>query len=309
MATFTFYQYETNNQGVISGSGTVSGTMVTITDDGILTVGESVTSSGTPSSATVSGLYTGPNGSLQAGDFYFQTGGPTNVFYSQSSTLAAGTDVNGTGGSPAPNYTTTVGATYNLTCFRPGTLIATERGEVAVEHLRIGDRLPTADGEIATVRWIGKQTISTVFMPRETSFPICISKGALGGGLPRRDLYVSPSHAMLVDGLLVHAAALVNGSTIYQVAEMPQRFEYLHIETDGHHAILAEGAAAETFVDNVPRTGFDNWREHAALYPDWQPIAEMALPRVGARRLLPAAIRDRLAAVAAELTPAATKVA
>jgi serralysin len=32
--------------------------------------------------------------------------------------------------------------------------------------------------------------------------------------------------------------------------------------------------AAETFIDNVDRLGFDNWAEHESLYPDGKTIEE-----------------------------------
>lgn len=183
-----------------------------------------------------------------------------------------------------------------LVCFLEGTRIETEHGEVAVEALRIGDRVRTNDGDLATVRWIGRQTITRFRAPAADVHPVRILAGALAEGVPRRDLFVSPDHAMLVQGLLVHASALVNGTSITQMAEMPPRYAYYHIETEGHRVILAEGAAAETFVDNVTRQRFDNYAEYAALYPDALPIAEMTAPRVTARRLLPKRIAAELMA-------------
>ncbi|NNJ68922.1 MAG: type I secretion protein, partial [Boseongicola sp.] len=40
-------------------------------------------------------------------------------------------------------------------CFTPGTLIATDRGPIAVEALRTGDRLVTRDNGLRRVHWIG----------------------------------------------------------------------------------------------------------------------------------------------------------
>jgi hypothetical protein len=41
-----------------------------------------------------------------------------------------------------------------VTCFCPGTHILTDRGEIAVETLAIGDTVITASGDPAPVRWI-----------------------------------------------------------------------------------------------------------------------------------------------------------
>jgi hypothetical protein len=57
---------------------------------------------------------------------------------------------------------------------------------------------------------------------------------------------------------------------------------------------------AETFVDDVSRNTFDNGAEHAALYGDVT-IPEMDLPRATAHRQVPAATRQRLAAIAAAM--------
>ncbi len=78
-----------------------------------------------------------------------------------------------------------------------------------------------------------------------------------------------------------------------------------HIELADHALVLAEGVAAETFVDNVTRMGFDNWAEHEALYGSEPSIAEMPYPRVQSRRQLPQAIREAIdaRACAAAATP------
>ena len=198
-------------------------------------------------------------------------------------------------------------AAAEAACFCAGTLIATPGGERAVETLAIGDTVTTADGDVRTVRWIGRQTIVTAFADAARSLPVRISAGALGEALPRRDLTLSPDHALAIDGVLVQAGALVDGLTVTRVADAGPRFTYFHIELEDHALILAEGVPAETFVDNVTRARFDNVAEFVALYGDTGPtIDELDVPRVKSARQLPRALRDRLATRAAALYPVAT---
>jgi hypothetical protein len=198
----------------------------------------------------------------------------------------------------------TVAATESelVYCFLEGTRIATPAGEVAVETLQTGDLVLTAEGAAVPVRWVGRQTVAARFADPLRTLPVRIAAGALGEGLPRRDLLVSPGHALGLDGVLAEAAALVNGTTISRVrkAELPERFTYYHVELADHALLLAEGAPAESFVDHASRRHFDNAAEHAALH-DGTPIAEMALPRACAARQVPPATRGRLAAIAAQL--------
>lgn len=200
-----------------------------------------------------------------------------------------------------PNYTPMNYDADNPPCFVPGTLIATPDGSRAVETLQIGDELLTADGRTVAVKWIGHRKLHYLFAAVADALPIRISAGALGNGLPLRDLFVSPDHAMEVMGCLVHASALVNGSSITQCKQWDGDVQYFHIETDSHELILAEGSAAETFIDNDARQRFDNHAEFAELYPDAQPMVEMELPRVLFRRQLPKAISRHLDAIAGEL--------
>lgn len=73
-------------------------------------------------------------------------------------------------------------------------------------------------------------------------------------------------------------------------------FVYYHVEVLNHSLIPAEGVPAETFVDNVDRLYFDNWKEHEALYPGGVTIPEMDLPRAKSHRQVPRKIRERLLA-------------
>jgi Ca2+-binding RTX toxin-like protein len=194
-------------------------------------------------------------------------------------------------------------------CFLQGTLIGTIRGGEVIEHLAIGDFVSTTTGGEQPIRWIGICTVSTRFADPLRVMPIRIRAGALAENIPERDLLVSPDHAMLVDGVLIQAAALVNGISIAQERSMPETFTYYHIELSEHSLVLAEGAPAETFVDNVDRMAFDNWAEHQALYGFDIPIMEMDLPRASSRRQVPAGISNRLMRRAAELFETMTEVA
>lgn len=183
----------------------------------------------------------------------------------------------------------------NVTCFFPGTMVRTPDGEIAVETLKCGDLVLTVDEWALPVSWLGRQTISTLFGDPMRVLPIRIKAGALAENVPSRDLLVSPDHALLVQGTLIQAGALVNGSSIVRERNVPRVFTYYHVEVDDHSLILAENTPAETFVDNVDRLGFDNWAEHEELYPDGKAINELPYPRAKSHRQVPISIRVMLA--------------
>jgi len=194
----------------------------------------------------------------------------------------------------------------DISCFYAGTLIATPHGPRAVETLAAGDAVMTADGRVEIIRWLGRQTVSKRFADPIRVLPICLAAGALGPGQPARDLWLSPDHAVFVDGILVHASALLCEGVVTRCADVPDVFIYYHIELSAHELILAEGLAVESFVDNADRAGFDNWREHeAAAVPEWQEMAELAYPRAKSARQVPRSVRALLAGRAALLDRAA----
>ena len=199
------------------------------------------------------------------------------------------------GGTATTGNTVTTSTEIFAVCFMPGTLIATPIGDVAVETLKPGDLVLTSTGEIKPINWIGRQTVSKPFADPLRVYPIRVRAGALGDNTPRRDLFVSPDHALLVDGVMANAGALVNGTSITREATIPETFVYYHVELDDHSLILAEGAPAETFVDNVDRMRFDNWGEFQALYPEGKTVEELPYPRAKSQRQVPVSVRVALA--------------
>ena len=151
-------------------------------------------------------------------------------------------------------------------CYCRGTLILTETGEVAVEALKIGDRVMTISGEAEPIKWIGRRSYQgRLIAGSRWALPVRIRDRALADGVPARDLFISPAHALYIDGVLVEAESLLDGATIAQ-AQSIERVEYFHIELAAHHVIFAEGAPAETYIDTDNRGIFDNASEYAARF-------------------------------------------
>ncbi|ASM72543.1 MULTISPECIES: Hint domain-containing protein [Roseobacteraceae] len=144
-----------------------------------------------------------------------------------------------------------------IPCFTPGTLIATPKGECRVEDMQVGDRVITRDNGIQEIRWVGQKSMAgAAFERAEHLKPVLIQKGALGGGLPERDMMVSPNHRVLVANdktalyfeereVLVAAKHLtgLEGVDIVDVSATT----YIHLMFDRHEVILSDGAWTESF--------------------------------------------------------------
>lgn len=168
---------------------------------------------------------------------------------------------NGSGGNGGS------GGTPN--CFLAGTHILTPIGEVAIEALAIGDLVDVLNGEAQAIRWIGRVEVRRE--PGQTwdrsAQAIRIAKDALAEGCPHRDLYVSRAHLIFLNGVLVPAEDLINGSTIGAVDPGVETAIYFHIELDRHDVLLADGAPCESLLASVEaRRNFDNFGEFLARY-------------------------------------------
>ena len=153
--------------------------------------------------------------------------------------------------------------TLNALCLARDTHVLTDRGEVLVQDLKVGDLVvtPHGAGECMPVRWIGRQHYTG---PRAVyGQPVLVRAGALGNGLPYRDLRVSGDHSLFLDGYLVPARLLVNEISI--IAETGHaEVEYFNLEFDCHTVLLAEGMETESYLDCGNRARFDNAGEPCA---------------------------------------------
>ncbi|KOX43013.1 hypothetical protein ADL19_28665 [Streptomyces purpurogeneiscleroticus] len=193
--------------------------------------------------------------------------------------------------------TTPTNPANNAPCYCTGTQILTDRGEVAVEALQIGDRVVTATGAARPIRWIGTRSFIGRFANTNPAvLPVCVKAGAIADGVPTRDLWVSPDHALYIDDVLIPAESLVNGASIVK-ADWVESITYWHVELDSHDVLLADGAPAESFVDDGGRAIFHNAASYRALYPNqptWPVAVIYCAPRVRDGYALEA-VRRRLA--------------
>ena len=198
---------------------------------------------------------------------------------------------------PDPMDFSTLSTGDFMTCFAKGTLIATPQGEIPVEDLVIGGEVLNSAGLATPIKWIGRQTVYPYFV-QEKARLIRMNAGSLGDGLPHSDLTVTADHAMLVDGVLCNASALLNGVSITQISkqDLGDSYTVYHIETETHEIILANGAETETYIDHAKRRVFDNYAEYAALYGEEVEMQELPLPRVTTQRALPVHIRHKIGA-------------
>ena len=209
------------------------------------------------------------NDTITFGTSIFAAGTYTNAYDATAHTL---TIPKSAGGSYVfNNFSTAAGAptTFQVTatsvtdvvCYARGTMIRTPDGELPVEKLRPGKQVITLiDGQTVprTVKWVGHRRIDLTRHPRpETVAPIRIERDAFADGMPHRDLLVSPDHAIFVDGMLICARQLVNGTTIRQERGWTA-VDYYHVELDQHAILLAEGLPAESYLDTGNRGFFAN---------------------------------------------------
>lgn len=125
-----------------------------------------------------------------------------------------------------------------------------------IEDLQSGDLVWTQDNGFQPIAWIGSQKLTGEDLRQNPNIrPIRIKKGALGLGLPSRDLVVSPQHRLLINSkianrvaksseILVAAKFLTEISGISTDIEI-EDVEYFHMMFDTHQLVVSEGALAE----------------------------------------------------------------
>jgi exo-beta-1,3-glucanase (GH17 family) len=155
-----------------------------------------------------------------------------------------------------------------LSCFLRGTDIATPDGERAVETLRPDDFVLTASGEACPIVWIGSRSIDTRGHRHPAKvWPVRVRAGAFAENCPHRDLYLSPDHAVFLEGVLVPVGCLIDGVGIQQ--QPMATVAYYHIELPQHDLLLANGLLTESYLDVADRSNFENSGTTIQLFPDF----------------------------------------
>jgi len=242
--------------------GTSIQTLGTINDSSLSTTAQTITFNVSSSPTLTSGT-----------QYWIELLGTGSSASWSYSTAATGTGVSGESSDPnagaGNGVSTTQDFLMNVTamCFAAGTRIMTARGEVAVEDLREGDlAVGLRRARLAPVHWIGRRRVDLRAHPKPAEInPVRVRADAFGPGQPHRDLILSPNHALYVDGHLIAVRYLLNGATIVQ--ENWDSVEYFHVELDAHDVVLANGLAAESFLDVGNRAAFANGGQPMMLHP------------------------------------------
>ncbi len=201
------------------------------------------------------------------------------VDYSDNVSFAGG-GIAFTGGAPDGSFFTNENT--GVACFTPGTLIKTARGEVDVADIVVGDVVLTRDNGYQRVRWAGQQALDSAALRATPALrAVRIARGALGRGLPERDMVVSPQHRVVMSGpaiellfgedeVLVAALHLVGRPGITREGA-EQGVTYVHFMFDRHELVLSDGAWTESFQPgDMTLAGLDDdqRQELFALFPD-----------------------------------------
>ncbi|GEM_PF-2292761 len=147
----------------------------------------------------------------------------------------------------------------HVPCFAKGTYIETPLGPCPIEELKQGDLIITADNGEQPIRWIGGRSLDAQELEQNPNLrPVRIQQGALGNGLPAKDLLVSPQHRMLVASPIVEkmfgvkevliAAKKLVGLEGISIANDVSMVEYFHFLCDKHEIVIANDAPTESLL-------------------------------------------------------------
>lgn len=196
------------------------------------------------------------------------------------------------GAAPASSAALT-GDTTGVICFAQGTNITTDRGDTPIEDLSVGDMVLTQDKRLLPIKWISSVLVDAETLAHNPKLrPIRICAGALGNGLPRRDLFVSPQHRMLVRSriaerifdqteVLVAAKNLTQSAGI-DVADEITEVRYFHFLFRQHEVVFAEGTPSESLYtgpEALNSVSNEERKEIYALFPELKTQKDLSRPK------------------------------
>lgn len=143
-------------------------------------------------------------------------------------------------------------------CFVEGSEVATIRGAVRIEDLRVGDLVLTRDDGYRPIRWIGAREFDGEALAAFPDLqPVRITRSTFVADTPWVDLYVSPQHRVLVsnsvvgqeggDKEILTAASELVSLGYAEVAHL-DRVVYYHMLFDNHAIVLVDGCWSESFL-------------------------------------------------------------
>lgn len=167
-------------------------------------------------------------------------------------------------------------------CFVSGTMIGVRANERLIETLGAGDIVMSYDGHASVLRKVIRRSFTAAQLRANSKLrPVRITAGALGNGLPTRDLLVSRQHRMLVKSriaermfgqseVLVAAIKLTALPGIF-IDDSVETVEYFHLLFDKHEIILAEGAPSESLFtgqEALKSISHDARQELLTIFPE-----------------------------------------
>ncbi|WP_233193024.1 Hint domain-containing protein [Acidimangrovimonas sediminis] len=171
----------------------------------------------------------------------------------------AGTTLHYIQGQSVYNGSPSLDLNGSVPCFTADTMIETPEGPRRAATLTRGSLVITRDAGAQPVRWIGRRTLVPAALARAPWLrPVRIRAGALGAGVPARDLLISPQHRILLrsaiarrmfgaEEVLIAAKRLVGLDGI-ELAAGDRPVTYVHFLLDRHGIVFANGAEAETLL-------------------------------------------------------------
>ncbi|MEL6410954.1 MAG: Hint domain-containing protein [Pseudomonadota bacterium] len=190
-----------------------------------------------------------------------------------------------------------------VACLTLGAMIDTPEGPRAVEALKTGDLVSTYDNGAQPLDLTLSRHLAQGELRQNPSMrPVRILAGALGQGLPKRDLLVSPQHRFLVRSPVAkrmfgtgEVLISANKLTVLPGVFVDQDIDavtYIHLVFQTHQIIFAEGAPTESFfpgafaMEGMPD---DLLEELIAIFPGYFATGDIIQPA----RVIPKGSRQR----------------
>lgn len=192
-----------------------------------------------------------------------------------------------------------------MSCLTTGSMILTKRGEVAVEDLRVGDRVITRDHKQQKITKIYRKRLTGRFLLDHPHLrPVLIRESAFEAGMPARDTMVASNSRLPIvareGGFLRRAVEEMTAVKLLQDHDTVQQIdmvgiEYFLLQFNRHEILAVNGVWMENFNPfdmSLGNVGNSQRVEILEIFPELQALRRAERPvvkstaklRVGALR-------------------------